>query len=395
MTTRNRHAFTLVELLVVIAIIGILIGMLLPAVQAVREAARRTACSNNIRQLGLAALNYESAFQEFPFGLRIDDGSDGMPYEPDGTATSQHAQWSWSAFMLPYIELDNVANLLNVTGRNSAATNLVNAQNYVTGGPDQKDLIAQALSTSVEGFLCPSDSVDDNNEHRGDPDGDGVSWNNQALGSAGPLLDDMGSPITGDRGPLTAGISSYVGCNNVHVCHGELLPNANITGSATPQGTYCSFQATTLGRMADGTSNTIVFGERIYASPAANQDGRPNGAGLLHVARGGGGPMEFEFGMSDVSFSAWGSVNLIVDQENPNSDVVWNRRRQGLSSRHAGGVNIVRGDGSSTFMRDSIDSWYADPTLDASIDSAPIAQEFGALEKGCAVNDGQPPCEIR
>lgn len=97
---QNRLAFTLVELLVVIAIIGILVGLLLPAVQAAREAARRMQCSNNLRQIGLAMHNHESALKRFPpLGDYISAGSS--------------VYWSFHTKLLPYCEQSNLQNLID------------------------------------------------------------------------------------------------------------------------------------------------------------------------------------------------------------------------------------------------------------------------------------------
>ena len=99
--TRRNAAFTLVELLVVIAIIGILVALLLPAIQAAREAARRSQCMNNMRQIGIAFTNYESAKKVLPIGATQRYGNDpktGQPYSGDPT------MYSWVSLLMPYVE---------------------------------------------------------------------------------------------------------------------------------------------------------------------------------------------------------------------------------------------------------------------------------------------------
>ena len=116
----QRPAFTLVELLVVIAIIGILIAMLLPAVQAVREAARQTKCQNNLKQLALASLNFESAQMTFPPGVVDDD---------DDLQEALHTGW---AFLLPHLEQNNIADQYDMTVSWKSAANLPLAQLTIT-----------------------------------------------------------------------------------------------------------------------------------------------------------------------------------------------------------------------------------------------------------------------
>ena len=112
---RSRSAFTLVELLVVIAIIGILIGMLLPAVQQVREAARRTSCKNNLRQLAIATHNYESSFSRFPPGYAYVPGDEFSAPGYSASGPANHLGHAWGAFILPFIEQGNLSDTIDFT----------------------------------------------------------------------------------------------------------------------------------------------------------------------------------------------------------------------------------------------------------------------------------------
>jgi prepilin-type N-terminal cleavage/methylation domain-containing protein len=143
--SKAAQGFTLVELLVVIAIIGILVGLLLPAVQAAREAARRMSCSNNLKQIGLAALNHESAFKRLPPSLFVDiglpPGGPGQPGSPYPAIV--HA---WSIYLLPQIEQQNLYRQYNLNFP------WFSSPTIVPGTHDNQ----LPLRTPVATFLCPS-----------------------------------------------------------------------------------------------------------------------------------------------------------------------------------------------------------------------------------------------
>jgi len=131
MSRINRTGFTLVELLVVIAIIAILIALLLPAVQAAREAARRTQCNNNLKQIGIALHNYHSTYGRFP---------PGWGWRADG---NHHNSWAWSAKILPYVEQGGLNNEIDYS---------VVYYDYVSGATVNFDLVKQLLPI----YQCPS-----------------------------------------------------------------------------------------------------------------------------------------------------------------------------------------------------------------------------------------------
>lgn len=156
-SVRPRRAFTLIELLVVIAIIGVLVGLLLPAVQKVREAAGRTTCLNNLKQMIIGLHNYHEAFGSYPAGFRTPRG---LPYPG-----YFNASWAWSSDVLPYVEQDNLAKQMHVADYprfgGKGPNDLVGPQScmpsHVPGGLTQ---------TKLKLFRCPSDTGPDLNPIR-------------------------------------------------------------------------------------------------------------------------------------------------------------------------------------------------------------------------------------
>ena len=220
---RKRRAFTLIELLVVIAIIAILIALLLPAVQQAREAARRTQCKNNLKQIGLALHNYHDVHKTLPPGYINQTG---------GFAS----EWGWLTYLLPAMEQGNLYQQLAVGNPDSLGSALVDP------------VKARLLSTPFPMFRCPSDTVPDINTHH-----DAVS-------------------TSGSLHPLSA--SNYVGVNG----GGDWTFDENVAGA------FGRNSRVRLRDFTDGTSNTFVVGERAWELPTV-PTGKVNcGAAIVYGA---------------------------------------------------------------------------------------------------------------
>jgi prepilin-type N-terminal cleavage/methylation domain-containing protein/prepilin-type processing-associated H-X9-DG protein len=316
--SRSRTAFTLIELLVVIAIIAILIALLVPAVQKVREAAARTQCQNNLKQIGLGLHNYHDSVKKFPVGQYDDDTRN----------------WGWMSFFLPYVEQAGIYRQLT-TATTTAPDPMWIPPNGGDGPnglnvdslPDNQENVntttgGAVIRTIVPIFICPSDILP-----------------NSQPGSA------------------NAAKSNYVGNIGGWVAGGWLAQTSNTTNfnCAQPKGsaqngmlllandnnfTWC----TALTKVPDGTSNTVMVGEAtVSANVTVSNSRMPIWAGGNPDSPGCGGEIRrvgTVFRFMDTAFF----LNRRTGQESNAS----------FGSQHSGGANFLFGDGSVRFVTDSI-----------------------------------------
>ena len=266
-----RKAFTLIELLVVIAIISILLGLLLPAVQKVRESANRIKCQNNLKQMGLACHQYHDTHKSFPSGYLA-----SAPY-PETTPG-----WGWAAFLLPYIEQENLYRQIDFRQ------------------PVEK---SSAIQTPLPIFQCPSDEL---------PVADF------------PVSDATFTPL------CTAAASSYAA---------TVGQDASEVDAPTGDGVFYRNSKTRIADIPDGTSQTVLLGDRAWVQTNGIWAGAPNGVicrpGEANVWPNATGPTQALI----LVHNNW--INITTDADGGLDD---------FSSNHPGGVNLLFADGSVHFI---------------------------------------------
>jgi prepilin-type N-terminal cleavage/methylation domain-containing protein len=306
----RRRGFTLIELLVVIAIIAILIGLLLPAVQKVREAANRMSCTNNLKQLGLALHNYHDADGTFPPAYQE------KVWPPDPTVPAQHHRWSVLAQLTPYLEQTNVYNALDLSYP-------------LVGGPSSSPPFSVfppnqfGVSQKVKIFLCPSDS--------------------------GIVLDARFAP------------TNYVACSG---------DGSNSGQGIGATGVFLINSRNRIADVTDGTSNTALMSESLLGAGGSNFTGPgPVDVRTVYCSLGVGTGGLTEADRSNCTTwnvrrgRCWadGDYNSGLynhyDTPNPRVPDLVRHNNPGWKagrSNHAGGVNVLLGDGAVRFVTNGV-----------------------------------------
>jgi len=319
---RESAAFTLIELLVVIAIIAILIGLLLPAVQKVREAAARMQCQNNMKQLGVAAANYESTYGHIPPSLIVELGNPpGTPGQPGFPYPG--IVHSWAVNFLPYIEQENLYRQYNMNFP------WMSSPAIIPGTPNNQAVLQNPVKT----FICPSAPGGEQRRVNGTFSfGISMPYTNLAV-------TDYATNSSINQGSITF-FGYPAGTTNLAL-FSAMKPLAKGAGIGLVG--YPPLSPNTMVAVTDGTSNTILLCESA---------GRPNfyRGGVLVSSNtrndGGWGHHENDYGLD-------GAISRTNDGS-PGNCVINCHNNNETYSFHSGGANHVFTDGSVRFIRDSI-----------------------------------------
>ena len=305
----SRGGFTLVELLVVIAIIGVLIALLLPAVQQAREAARRMQCTNHLKQVGLAFHNYHDTFGTFPSG-----------YLRHQTNTTQ-ANWGWAALVLPFLEQKPLYDTIEVSKKTL----------YQSMGATADSVVWNALETPIATLRCPSDTAPDSIVASDTTNGRGFTVPNDTL-----MIP-------------TANYIGNLGVNRI----GGVTANTGVTFGNSRVG---------FRDITDGTSNTLMAGERRYKQRANIVwagtwlgVSNPNDSGVSHM------------------YHTVATASVKINEP----DLTLSRF--GFSSQHPGGANFVLCDGAVKFISETVESNSVVSGFTVTGSTLPTAAQYDAM----------------
>jgi prepilin-type N-terminal cleavage/methylation domain-containing protein/prepilin-type processing-associated H-X9-DG protein len=289
---RHQRGFTLVELLVVIAIIGVLIGLLLPAVQSAREAARRSSCTNQLKQLALALHNYANAQEKFPAGTQSANNVTAYPSGWCSAYTANDARASWTVMILPFLEQTALYNSASFNSRFTSSSNVP--------GTNGNDTLFHQPNPS---FWCPSDSNAAEDSNR-------TNYYGVQGGGATPSCANQGN-------------------QRVFYTDGVLIHNR-------PIGFH---------EITDGTSQVFMLGESKYClTPTGRSDG-------IHTGWASGGKLD-AFGSPYVCAAAKEQINSISGSGGDRDTL--NIMTRLFGSFHPGGCSFAFADGSVGFFRETI-----------------------------------------
>ena len=328
---RRRPGFTLIELLVVIAIIAVLIGLLVPAVQKVREAANRISCTNNLKQIGLALHNYHGARRKFPPAFT------GVPKPPYDQLPTYFFSWSVLAELNPYLEQTNIYNKMDL-----------NQPIYVPPNYDVSAANQFAVEQLVPIFLCPSDKM---------------------------------QPLGGGYGLPTIGPTNYAACNGTGTTNG----GPPLGSPWNSDGVFRAQLGTRIADITDGTSNTAAMSESTLGEgpegPSGPIPGKPEtvyaylkppakltesacaSADMWNVDRRRG----FMWATGEIRCASYNhyyppnpaTYDCVTNDYTPGPGINTAVGFRAARSRHPGGVNLLLADGSVRFVENgiSLDTW--------------------------------------